>query len=84
MLESCKVQVEPEEPLSLNTTETPRCSCFPYLLERVDTLAFGVESVLFVKLATDSGRELAIRALCGCDETYHKMHSVVIVVSKPI
>jgi hypothetical protein len=24
---------------------------FPYLLERVDTLAFGVESVLFVKVS---------------------------------
>lgn len=49
---------------------------FPYLLQGVNTLASGVEGVLFVKkLATGLRTELKIRSLRCRNETYHKMHS---------
>lgn len=50
---------------------------FPYLLQGVNTLASGIEGVLFVKkLVTDLRAELKIRSFRCRDETYHKMHSV--------
>jgi hypothetical protein len=48
----------------------------PYLLERVDTLACGIEGVLFVKkLVTDLRADLRIRSLRSRTGTYHKMHA---------
>lgn len=52
---------------------------FPYLLQGVNTLASGIEGVLFVtKLVADLRTELKIRSLRSLrsrNETYHKMHS---------